>query len=222
MTDPVSAYLDAVRNELRFDQALAARVCAEVRDHVDDALREMSAGRPDPQAEVRAVQRFGDPREFAAAFAPVAIRRLERRTVMLLGAVLTAVFAMMELRTRILAATHRLPDWQHGATVAALTLDQTAFLLAVAATVTFAALLRRSAATRMSARLALPARVAIVSLAASVVADGVAFSDALHGSIVEAPAAITVLVLIAETGLVCALGWWIIRAGRSRAYFASL
>ncbi len=220
--DSVSAYLDIVREALRFDRVLAVRVCAEVRDHFDDALREMAVSDSKANAEALAIQRFGDARAFAATFAPVAIRRLELRTAALLAIVLTGVLVVMEVRTLLLSTAYNLPSQQHGVLTTALTVDEAAFFLAMVATAAFAALLKLSKATRIASTLALPAKVACVGLAVSVFADGLAFSGVLHGKFFEGAVAITALAFLAQTSLVCGLGWWITSASRSLDYFARL
>jgi uncharacterized membrane protein len=82
----ISSYLDSLSAELRVPRRMRARILAETRDHLLEAV---AAG----QCEEDATRAFGDPREVAARFheqlASSSARRASAQTV-----VLTAVFAL--------------------------------------------------------------------------------------------------------------------------------
>ena len=68
MSGVIDDYVAALRRELDFDPALARRLASEVEDHLRDAA-EADPAWPSPEAERRAVERFGLGREIAAQFA---------------------------------------------------------------------------------------------------------------------------------------------------------
>jgi len=89
MAGVIDQYVASLRRELDFDPALAGRLASEVEDHLRDAA-EADPAWPSPDAERRAVERFGVAREIAAQFAADAVDRQARRTWITLQAVRTA------------------------------------------------------------------------------------------------------------------------------------
>jgi hypothetical protein len=90
----ISEYLDQIARALAFDPALSRRVRSEIEDH----LREAAAADPGPDAERRAVARFGDPRDVAARFAVASAGKRARRAGVAAVLVVAAVFAAMKAR----------------------------------------------------------------------------------------------------------------------------
>src|SRR5262249_31903475 len=97
MAGSTDAYVARLRRELDFDPALARRLASEVEDHLRDAA-EADPAWPSPDAERRAVERFGLSREIAAQFAADAIDRQARRTWVTLAVTVAVTFVAMRLR----------------------------------------------------------------------------------------------------------------------------
>jgi hypothetical protein len=97
MAGVIDDYVAALRRELDFDPALAARLASEVEEHLRDAA-EADPGWPSPDAERRAVERFGLGRKIAAEFASDAADRQARRTWITLAAAVAVTFIAMRLR----------------------------------------------------------------------------------------------------------------------------
>jgi hypothetical protein len=97
MAGVIDDYVATLRRELDFDPALARRLASEVEDHLRDAA-EADPAWPSPDAERRAVERFGLGREIAAQFAADAVDRQVRRTWVTLAITVTVTFVAMRLR----------------------------------------------------------------------------------------------------------------------------
>jgi hypothetical protein len=93
----IDQYVASLRRELDFDPALARRLASEVEDHLREAA-EADPAWPSPDAERRAVERFGLGREIAAQFAADAVDRQARRTWITLLATVLVTFVAMRLR----------------------------------------------------------------------------------------------------------------------------
>ena len=70
----ITAYLDELARELAFDPGLSRRVRHEVHDHLCESV-DAEPGEAADGAEERAVARFGHPREIAAQYRALAIRK---------------------------------------------------------------------------------------------------------------------------------------------------
>jgi hypothetical protein len=97
MSGAIDDYVANLRRELDFDPALARRLASEVEDHLRDAA-EADPAWPSPDAERRAVERFGLGREIAAQFAVDAVDRQARRTWVTLAVTVVVTFIAMRLR----------------------------------------------------------------------------------------------------------------------------
>lgn len=97
MSGAIDDYVASLRRELDFDSALARRLAAEVEDHLRDAA-EADPAWPSPEAERRAIKRFGLGREIAAEFAADAVDRQARRTWIVLAVTVAVTFVAMRLR----------------------------------------------------------------------------------------------------------------------------
>ena len=102
MAGVIDRYVEALRRDLAFDPALARRIADEVEAHLRDAA-EADPAWPSPEAEQRAVQRFGLAREIAAQFATDAVTRQAKRTWIALLATVAVTFVAMRLRVMWLA-----------------------------------------------------------------------------------------------------------------------
>lgn len=122
MSGVIDDYVATLRRELDFDPALAARLTSEVEDHLRDAA-EADPAWPSPEAERRAVQRFGLGREIAAQFAVDSVDRQARRTWIMLAVTVVVTFIAMRLRV----------IWLDDGAVAALAplVDRYAFIAAL-------------------------------------------------------------------------------------------
>jgi HAAS len=89
----IDRYLAALERELSFDPALARRLRYEVEDHLDQAS---AAGGPD--AERRAIERFGEPRDIAARFAASSLRRQRKALGLAVVAAIAGIFLAMKIR----------------------------------------------------------------------------------------------------------------------------
>jgi hypothetical protein len=96
--DPIAEYLDALAHELRFDPALAHRVRQEVEDHLRQAADEAGDCAAPPDAQLRAIARFGDQRAIARQYAPTALLAQSRRAGIVVLIALAGIYAMMKGR----------------------------------------------------------------------------------------------------------------------------
>lgn len=97
MAGLIDAYVEALRREFDFDRDLARRMAAEVEAHLRDAA-EADPSWPSPDAERRAIERFGLARDLAAEFARDAVERQVRRTWIALLVTVAVTFVAMRLR----------------------------------------------------------------------------------------------------------------------------
>ena len=102
MAGVIEQYVAALKRDLSFDPALARRIAEEVEAHLWDAAEADSVW-PSPEAEQRAVERFGLAREIAAQFATDAVNRQAKRTWIALLATVAVTFVAMRLRVMWLA-----------------------------------------------------------------------------------------------------------------------
>jgi hypothetical protein len=104
---PIADYLDALARELAFDPPLSRRVRREVEDH----LREAATTAPTetaPEAEWRAIRRFGNPVEIAGQYRAAALYARMRRSGTLLVVAAAGVFFAMKAR----ASWYGLMQWE--------------------------------------------------------------------------------------------------------------
>ncbi len=97
MAGVIEAYVASLRRELDFDPMLAQRMAEEVEAHLWEAA-EADPSWPSPDAERRAVERFGLAREIAGQFASDAVGRQASRTWIALLATVVMTFIAMRLR----------------------------------------------------------------------------------------------------------------------------
>ena len=122
MAGLIDDYLASLRRALDFDAALAHRLSIEVEDHLREAA-EADPAWPSPEADRRALQRFGLAREIALQFAADAVERQARRTWLTL--LLTVLVTWLAMRLRVIY-------FDRGTTsVLAPLVDRYAFLAAV-------------------------------------------------------------------------------------------
>src|SRR5262249_7539619 len=93
----IADYLNQLRGALRDDPAFSAQILQEVRDHLEEAL---AAEDLDDRcaAERRVVERFGDPRELAAQFAPLSLARRTRHAGIAILVATVVILIMMKAR----------------------------------------------------------------------------------------------------------------------------
>ena len=106
MAEPhlIAEYVDRLASELAFDPVLSQRVRREAEDHLwEDVAADPSGGGPD--AERRAVEKFGDPDALAAQFAVVSLARQARAVGMATIFGIAAVFVAMKARLTWYVAT---------------------------------------------------------------------------------------------------------------------
>ena len=97
MAGVIETYLAGLRHELDFDPLLARRLTDEIEAHLWEAA-EADPAWPSPEAEHRAVARFGLAREIAAEFAVDAVALQSKRTWIALLATFAVTFVAMRLR----------------------------------------------------------------------------------------------------------------------------
>jgi hypothetical protein len=125
MAGVIAQYVAALKRDLDFDPPLARRMVEEVEAHLWEAA-EADPAWPSPEAELRAVARFGLAREVAAQFATDAASRQARRSWIVLAVTVGVTFVAMRLRVMWLA------DVGDGLSVLALLVDRYAFVAAMA------------------------------------------------------------------------------------------
>src|SRR5689334_86541 len=123
--DAIAAYLAALERELAFDPPLCARVCAEVHDHLCEAI---TAGREDAE---RVVASFGSVGALAEQYRVLSLFSRMRRSGLAFVFAVGLVFAAMEARLYWYALT----QWRASAELKAmgallLPVDRYAFLTA--------------------------------------------------------------------------------------------
>lgn len=96
--ETIPAYVAALSAELRYDRALARRVCAEVEDHLLQAARD--------HGERAAIERFGAPAKIAGDFAATSYRRQLRSAALAAGTLVVLSFVVMEARLAWYGALH--------------------------------------------------------------------------------------------------------------------
>lgn len=99
MAGLIDDYIAGLKRELDFDPALARRLASEVEDHLREAA-EADPTWPSPEAELRALKRFGLARDIAAQFAADAVDRKAKRTWITLG--VTVLVTLLAMRFRII------------------------------------------------------------------------------------------------------------------------
>jgi len=125
MAGVIDDYVASLRRELDFDPALARRMAEEIEAHLRDAA-EADPAWPSPEAERRAVERFGLAREIAGQFATDAVGRQARRSWIALLATVLVTFIAMRLRVMWLN------DFGDSLSVLAPLVDRYAFIAALA------------------------------------------------------------------------------------------
>src|SRR6267154_1923813 len=125
MAGVIDDYVASLRRELDFDPALARRMAEEIEAHLRDAA-DADPAWPSPEAERRAVERFGLAREIAGQFATDAVSRQARRTWIALLATVLVTFIAMRLRVMWLN------DFGDSLSVLAPLVDRYAFIAALA------------------------------------------------------------------------------------------
>ena len=104
MAGVIQDYVAALKRDLDFDPVLARRMADEVEAHLREAA-EADPAWPSPEAEQRAVERFGLARDLAAQFAADAVSRQARRSWIALAATVAVTFIAMRLRVLWLGDT---------------------------------------------------------------------------------------------------------------------
>ena len=125
MAGVIDRYVTALKRDLDFDPALAQRMADEVEAHLWDAA-EADPAWPSPEAEQRAIERFGLAREIAAQFATDAVNRQIKRTWIALLATVAVTFVAMRLRVMWLS------DVGDSLSMLAPLVDRYAFIAAMA------------------------------------------------------------------------------------------
>lgn len=96
--ETIAAYVTALSAELRYDRALARRVCAEVEDHLLQAARD--------HGERAAIERFGVLAKIARDFAATSYHRQLHSAVLAAGTLVILAFSVMEARWVLYGALH--------------------------------------------------------------------------------------------------------------------
>jgi hypothetical protein len=211
---PIADYLAALARELRFDPALALRTGREVEDHLCQAVAEEPAD-AGPEAERRAIVRFGDVRELARALAADALRAQMRQVAQLMLMAVAAIFLAMKLRVTWYDLTHWPLHHDFQAIYAgALVIDRYAFTTALAVAAAGLALmgisrapgvLHRRYARRLRGGAALCA-IAATALSLSVGIEAVMTGLRLAAAGSTVAAIVPVLTVAAEVGVAALLG----------------
>lgn len=201
MAGVIDTYLAALRRDLAFDPVLAQRLAEEVECHLWEAA-EADAAWPSPDAERRAVERFGLAREIAAQLATDAVQRQARRTWLTVIATLIVTFVAMRLRVMWLE------DFGDTASTLAPLVDRYAFAAAVSVAAVGWIAFRGSV---------LPLAVCLGGLAASIAAGFV------RAGLFAGGAPLGVLLPAAgEAALVGLLAWHVAGLGRRLRQTAAL
>ncbi len=127
---PIDTYIETLERELSFDMELSRRVRTEVEDHLSEAAAARSG--PSPEAQRRAIENFGDPRDLARQYIAASLLAQVRRSgaVTVLG--LIGIFVMMKARV----AWYGFTQWESSQSLKmvsaiGLPIDRYAFMLAL-------------------------------------------------------------------------------------------
>ena len=165
MAGLIDDYVAKLRRDLDFDPSLAERMADEVGSHLWEAA-EADPTWPSPEAQRRAVERFGLAREIAAQFAADAVNRQAKRTWGALLATLVVTFIAMRLRVMWLGEV--------GDTLSTLTplIDRYAFVAAITLGAIGWFAFRRSLATLALCLVTLAASIAAGIVRAGLFVEG--------------------------------------------------
>lgn len=94
---PIADYAARLSRELAFDPRLSRRMQREVEDHLWDAAA-AEPGEATLEAQWRAIEQFGDPREIAAQYAAPSLFRQTKRVSATAALVIAAIFMTMKGR----------------------------------------------------------------------------------------------------------------------------
>jgi hypothetical protein len=199
MAGLIEQYIAALKQEMEFSSALARRLACEVEDHLRDAA-EADPAWPSPEAERRAIERFGLARDIAAQFAADAVEQQSKRTWLTL--LLTVLMTLVAMRARAI--------WTDdgAASMLAPLVDRYAFLGAVGVAVVGWLAYRRSL---------LPLALCLLGLCASIIA-GLVRVELLTRT---APQAVLLLAL-GELALVALLSFHVVALARKLRRTATL
>jgi len=189
----IDCYVAALKRDLDFDPTLAQRMADEVEAHLWEAA-EADPAWPSPEAERRAVERFGLAREIAAQFAADAVNRQAKRSWIALLATVAVTFVAMRLRVMWL-------NVGDGLSMLAPLVDRYAFVTSMAVGAVGWLAFRRSI---------LPLAICLGALAASIVAGIVR-----AGLFVEGAPLHVLLAAASEIALIGLLLFHVIGLGRS-------
>jgi hypothetical protein len=199
MAGLIEQYIAALKQEMDFSSALARRLACEVEDHLRDAA-EADPAWPSPEAERRAIERFGLARDIAAEFAADAVEQQSKRTWLTL--LLTVLMTLVAMRARAI--------WTDDGTASMLAslVDRYAFLGAVGVAGVGWLAYRRSL---------LPLALCLLGLCASIIA-GLVRVELLTRT---APQAVLLLAL-GELALVALLSFHVVALRRKLRRTATL
>lgn len=218
--DVIAEYVGRLASRLAFDPALSRRVRREAEDHLREAVAADPTG-GGPEAERRAVEKFGDPDAMAAQLAVVSLAKRARRVGVAAVLGIAAVFVAMKARVTWYVVTEHASGQSGTLGEIVLSIDRYAFWLA--ALVAIAGWLyidtRRVPAAltseyRMQLRRFVGLSLAGVgALIASVISDGVLTSFRLGGTRGSLDVLIPIASMVIE--IVCAGG--LVRSVRGMA-----
>ncbi|TAJ36991.1 MAG: hypothetical protein EPO55_19980 [Reyranella sp.] len=201
MAGVIEQYVTTLRRGLDFDPVLADRLAEEVESHLRD-VAEADPAWPSPDAEQRAVARFGLAREIAAQFAADAIDRQARRTWIMLAATVAVTFIAMRFRVMWL------DDLDTAISTLAPLIDRYAFIAALSVGIVGWLAFRRSL---------MPLAICLGGLAASIAAG-----LARAGLFVDGAPLHVLLAAAGEVGLIALLSWHVFGLHRRLRRMASL
>lgn len=201
MAGVIEEYVATLRRDLDFDPVLAGRLAEEVESHLHDAA-EADPAWPSPEAERRAVARFGLAREIAAQFAADAIDRQARRAWIMLAATVAVTFVAMRLRVLWL------DDFDTAISTLAPLIDRYAFIAALFVGIVGWLAFRRSL---------MPLATCLGGLAASIAAG-----LARAGLFVDGAPLHVLLAAAGEVALIALLSWHVFGLHRRLRRTASL
>ncbi len=213
MAEPhlIAEYVDRLASKLAFDPVLSQRVRREAEDHLwEDVSADPAGG--GPEAERRAVEKFGDPDGMAAQFAVVSLARQARGVGVATIVGIAAVFVAMKARLTWYVVTEYATGQSGKLGEVVVTIDRYAFWLSVLVAIVgwlyIGACRVPTALTsqyrRQLRRFALLCLAGAGALIGSVISDGVLTSLRLGGTRGSLDVVIPVGSMVIE--IVCAAG----------------
>jgi hypothetical protein len=198
----IAAYMKRLQDALGGDPALSAEILQEVRDHLEEALASEDCG-DRCAAERRVIERFGNPHELAAQFAPVSLARRMRRAG--IAVLLATVVIMVMMKARVLwygVVEWTLAESSKTAASRIIMVDRYAFWLAAGAAIASVLYIARRPVPRcLNAGYQKHVQRATVLFALATIPLGISVASDLALTVLQLPTVLSTTAIIPVTSM---------------------